>query len=217
MSTKTHLSQPVDIPILRHLWNWKVATTSGLHRKFFPTISGEAAYNRLYRMERAGYIQTQVDVTGRHHLWILTKKGFATIKGDLPPLKEEGFRSENPAHDLLVSTIHLGELLFGDPEGISLVTEQQLRRYKPEFYPPWVPKNSSHVPDGYWHLSKPSAHTIALEVELFQKGRVDYEKVARFYDNHPQISKILWIVRWESLSEPIQRSIYKGADEPTNV
>lgn len=201
--------------VLRFLWDWKLATTSGLHQHLYANISSEAAYYRLARIEKGGFIQTQVDPSGRNHVWSLTKRGFETVRTGLPALREEGCRSEHPVHDLLVSALHLGEWWFDMPEGVELCTEQHLRRYEPKKYPDWVPKNTLHLPDGYWHLTLPHAMTIALEVELTPKSFSRYEKAARFYDGEAQINRVIWIVPTTSAAQKIENAIHGATDGNT--
>ncbi len=120
--------------ILHFLWRWKVATTAGLWKRFYPSLTLAAVYYRLWRMERAGLLDCKTN-SGLDYFWMLSKKGFEAIKQELPPLAEAGYRSEHWGHDLITSAIHLGDGLFNSIAGLEYWTEQELRRLDPEFYP----------------------------------------------------------------------------------
>lgn len=184
-----------DFAVLKFLWFWKVSTTAALKLKFFPACAPHTAYNRLHELERRGVILGRADLTGRHFVWTLTAQGNARLKWVLPELRDDGYRSEYPAHDLLVAAVHNGDWLFSRPETVEVFTEQEMRRYAEHSYPEWVPTDESHRPDGYWRIASGTSHrTIALEVELHQKAKRDYRSVARFYEYHSSIKRVLWVV-----------------------
>jgi len=179
--------------MFQFLWNWKFATTAMIHLKFFPGRGTTASYNRLLDLKNAGFIEIRTDFSGNNPVWTLLRRGFKSIRHSLPPLREEGFRSENLSHDRLVNAAHLGEWLVRIPEGVRLFTEQQLRRFNREYYPPWVPSYRSHRPDGYWKISYHGIEkTIALEVELSRKLNCEFESSAYFYRDETQIDQVLW-------------------------
>lgn len=200
-----------DFEILNFLWKWKVSTTSALSYRFFGNIKLSSAYRRLWVLERGGYICAVSDNRRMHCLWALTKLGFHVIKGNLPELREVGFRSENLSHDLVTSAIHLGGFLFGIPNGVALFSEQELRRLPLEFYPDWVPRSELHRPDGYWHVpvGNPMA-TVGLEVELSQKKDVKYEIIADFYASQPSIVRVLWLCAKSSMAWLLHEKISKA-------
>ncbi|MBY0470132.1 hypothetical protein K2X30_03115 [bacterium] len=208
------LTKARDLPCLRFLWRWKVATTEALCRKFYAEAALHTGYKRLLRLEDSGFIQSRVDPTGSIHVWMLTQKGFQTVRTFLPPLKEEGFKSENLIHGWLVSAIHLGDLLIEKREGIGQISEQELRRVEPDFFPGWVPKSTLHRPDGYTRvdLSKEgqgTPKTIALEVELSLKSTAQYQQVAEFYSKK-EIHQVIWITPKESMGHRIERILALG-------
>ena len=47
---------PRDRKILVFLWRWKFASTMGLHARYFRKTRPMAAYNRLRKLERSGYL-----------------------------------------------------------------------------------------------------------------------------------------------------------------
>src|SRR5579885_720950 len=101
MEKRVILSSQRDLPLLQFLWTWKLAPSAVLAARFFPEASANRAYNRLNALERARYIHGRTDEHGQSHVWMLTKKGYTAVRDKLPPLKEEGFRSESIRHDLI--------------------------------------------------------------------------------------------------------------------
>lgn len=189
------LSLDRDAEILMFLWKWKVATTAMLGMRFYGNDKSTGIYQRLRRLDKAGYIQPRSGSRGQHYVWTLTGRGFHTIEGRLPKLLENGYKSENIGHDLLVSSVHLGDWITSVPHGFGVFTEQEMRRLPQESYPEWVPKTIRHRPDGYWlvpGVNKP--RVFALEVELSRKTDRDYLAVAEFYHSWKRIYRVLWVV-----------------------
>ncbi len=205
MKNKVMLSDDRDIPMLHFLWKWKVSSTAALTKKFFPNCKGKTAYNRLLDLRQAKIIQVQADPKGIKFVCMLGQKGFDAIRGDLPPLEEEGYKSEHPEHDLFTSAFHLGDWLLAKPDAVTLFSEQQLRRIHPDYYPNWVPKSKLHRPDGYTRIQVgDSFSTTAIEVELWQKRDSDYLNVAEFYSQSRNIKRVLWLVPRQSMAITIQ-------------
>ncbi|MGE0174642.1 MAG: hypothetical protein AB7T49_17750 [Oligoflexales bacterium] len=207
----------LDFEILMFLWHWKVATTSMLGLRLYGSDQSSGIYQRLARLERAGYILARAGVRGKHFAWTLTEKGFSVVRPWLKGLQEDGFRSENVGHDLLVSAVHLGSWIRGIPEGSDVFTEQQLRRYPESEYPEWVPRTSQHRPDGYWKVKEdPSHRLIALEVELSRKTDFDYHAIADFYAAWKRIYQVVWVVEKERyglrLAEKLSSRLEQKAD-----
>lgn len=192
---KAILSEERDLPLLVFLWRWKMSTTSAIANKFYSGSSVNGAYQRLWKLKRAGFIRTRTDETGNFFVWILDKKGYAAIHSRLPLMREDGYLSENLRHDLVVSAIHLGDGIFGDLPGLEYFSEQELRRIDLSVFPSWVPNSKRHRPDGYWRVRTSTGQKlVALEVELSPKQDADYETIARFYDDHAEINAVVWIV-----------------------
>ncbi len=202
-----------DFAIIKFLFRFKVATTSSIHKKFFPELVMHTSYIRLRTLEKSGYLQRATDNRGRHFVWSLARGGFQTLKELWPMLKEQGFSSENIIHDILVTAAHLGEFLSKTPDHVDLFTEQELRRYDKTFYPEWVPASYRHRPDGYWRVEK---STIALEVELSAKEKSKYRNVADFYRDYPSVANVVWIVGSANLIRYIDKAIKEALiDNPT--
>ena len=198
-----------DLQILHFIWKWKVATTSAIHAKFFAGKAPVTAYNRLWQLKAAGFLESKFDITGTSRMWGLAAKGFAAVLPHLLPLREQGFRSEYIDHDLLVMAAHLGDCLSESDLPLENFSEQELRRLDPEeSYPSWVPRLDLHRPDGYWRTKTgPSPRVIALEVELSVKKASDYRKAGDFYRLVNQIDRVVWIVRTDSLIKKIHENV----------
>lgn len=189
-----------DRSILLFLWRWKVFTSAALTLKFFEG-STIVAYNRLRLLEKAGFIRSVVcDQGNKNVVWTLDRLGFLFVRQYLPSLKEEGYASEAPLHDLISAAFHLGEWIAELPEGVELVTEQELRRNEPQNYPDWVPDLSGRRPDGLWLIPAPESKKIfALETEITRKNPKDYGPIASFYRDQPLIARVFWLTN--SLSQ----------------
>ncbi len=220
MNNTVILSSEREVPLLHFLWKWKITTTAALIKKFFPNCKGKTAYNRLLSLRHAGLIRVRSDGMGQKFVCTLDQRGFDAIREELPQLKEEGYKSEFMAHDLLVSAFHLGNWLVEKPKEAVLFSEQQLRRYEPEFYPDWVPKSEIHRPDGYSRVPlEGELSTVAIEVELTHKRDSDYTRVAEFYGHYRNIKKVLWLVPRESMAAGLDeklRSASRRTESPHN-
>jgi hypothetical protein len=208
-----------DCLILKSLWKWKLLGTSSLTRKYFPERSPITAYKRLWMLKEAGYIQIERDEDRTLYAWGLTTKGFGVIRESLEvELEEEGFGSESINHDFLVSAIHIGDWLHGAPDGCGLFSEQQLRRYRPEHYPAWIPRSFLHRPDGYWLVPIDGMQvTIALEVELSRKKDPKYEILAEQYEAQPGIFRVVWLVPNAAFARYVQERLRKAVKDKSGI
>lgn len=203
-----------DYEVVKFLWKWKVSTTAALTLKFFPNTAPHTAYNRLLELEKRKVILGRADLSGKYFVWTLTADGNARCKNSDIHLKDDGYRSEYPAHDLLVAAAHNGDWLLSKPENIEIFTEQQIRRYASDAYPSWVPTLDIHRPDGYWRIHHgDSARTIALEVELHHKAKSDYRRVALFYNHFTSIRRVLWIIPQASTARHLAKELENKDDE----
>lgn len=201
------VSNVLDKPVLHFLWTWKIATTACIARRFGAEFKWtyENTYKRLWRMRTRGLVDLRYNDWSNGMVWELTGAGFAAIRNRLPELAEEGFSSENIGHDLFVQAAHLGEWLprHSAPD-VGLVTEQQLRRTKPDLLPNWIPKSTLHRPDGYWLLPADGERTlVALEVELSRKSDENFASTASFYARERAVHSVLWIVNGRGLAQKI--------------
>lgn len=211
----TLLSSRHDRAILHFLWEWKVSSTQAVAVRFGQRMKrkGISTYRRLRRLEKLGFIRRKPDELAGSWLWTLTRKGFLCIAAVLPPLKEEGFESEKPRHDRYVMAAHLGNDLEGDQKCVHRFTEQQLRRVEIDDYPSWIPKDTSHRPDGYWLISEGEKHqTVALEVELSRKTIAEYAVAGDFYSRNTQIDHVIWLVSQNSQAKNIDSAMQSQSE-----
>ena len=199
-----------DFEILIFLWRWKVATTATIVTKFFAGSSGKTGYNRLLALEKNGVLFYRNAFSGHGGAWCLTADGFERMRGKIFGLKEDGFKSEYPGHDLLVSAFHNGEWLIETPPCVEVFTEQELRRLNPESYPDWVPKLDTHRPDGYFRVPIGNQErTIAIEVELHHKSVDQYVSVASFYQFARSVERVIWLTSTSSFGRTLNAHLQR--------
>jgi hypothetical protein len=197
-----------DIQMLTFIWKWKMLPSSALHKKYFSDCVPRVGYNRLWKLTSAGYLRQIPLLGGRYCAWGLDRAGFALIKSRLPPLANEGFRSEKIEHDLIVTAAQVGEHLLSVPPEVETVSEQELRNLDSEALPLWVPLPKTHRSDGYWRSNfNGVSKIISLEVEMNQKNRERYEVICDFYHKENSIDTILWIVNNDATSAIIRRQV----------
>lgn len=144
-------------------------------------------------------------------MWSLRERGYSIVKEQLPALVESGFRSEAMSHDLVSGALQLGEWLVGEPGGIELFSEQQLRKLHPDVYPDWVPRSQLHRPDGYTLIPIGGKNRIvAIEVEFSPKRPVDYEVIGDRYAELSSVTRVLWLVLSTAQATKIHSAILKS-------
>ncbi len=206
-----------DQALLLFLWRWKFATSLMLARRFYSESSEWAAYKRLLKLHKGGFIQSVYPRHEAHHFWCLTQLGFRLLQGKLSPLSQAGFLSEALEHDLLVTAAHLGDWIKAEPPNALLFTEQELRRISPEHYPAGIPKSQIHRSDGYWLFNNGKAQRLlALEVERSFKSFENYENVARFYAEDTKASEVIWIVDRLQNAKSIQKHFVESIGPEAN-
>lgn len=199
-----------DRAILRFIWRWKVVSSAALARKFQPNGNAFTLYRRLLTLRNSGYIESLWIGEARGAVWGLGAKGFKDIRPYLLYYESNGFKSENYRHDHLVSAFHLGEWLVNQPEYTQTFTEQQLRRLPSEVWDDWVPKSTTHRPDGYsLYFEDDKAVVVAFEAELSFKEPARYERVVAFYDSEPTIKMVFWLVESKAIFNSIRRAFEK--------
>lgn len=205
-----------EMEMLEFLWRWKIVTSPVIVEKFFANKKPNTVYKRLKLLEENKFIGFLQDPSGNYAGWSLTRKGYHLVRSRLMGLKEDGYRSENIHHDLIVSTAHQGLWILSPPENVIVATEQELRRYMPDRLPNWIPSPSQHRPDGYWAVrSGDEWNLISLEVELTQKIRDNYDAVANFYRIHPAVKRVLWIVPSATNLNWLKKVLLKSEDADT--
>lgn len=188
-----------DFEILYFLWRWKMAPTRLIHISCFKNMNVHKVYVKLLRLEKYSFVEILPRPYRDFIAWKLTKKGFQTLKENSDIFRyiesEDGFGSEHPRHDYLVTSFHLGDWCLNQPSNVQLITEQEIRRFSQKSLPDWVPPTSGHRADGYTQITKEQESTItAIEVELNLKTEDDYIKVFKYYSEMREITTVLWLV-----------------------
>ena len=211
--TALRLSQS-DFKFLLFLWKWKVATTEILFQEFSKTSGSDewGIYQRLLRLEHHKMIMRMNILQPRPgFVWSIADKGFRLIKESLAELSEEGFKSENPVHDLHVTVCHLGPFIKN--KNVTLYTEQEIRRINHSAHPRFFPDRLKHRPDGIIAVrNKDSFHATALEVELTVKAKRRYQETFELYGLASGLASVLWIVKNESVFYVMWREL-KNVDQ----
>jgi hypothetical protein len=195
--------------ILLSLWKWKMLTMAGIHRLHFANHSPVTAYKEIARLRKHRLVRISGDIFGQRFVICLTRKGYRYLSDSLGMLRENGFESEHFDHDLITTAVHLGDWAHGVPGESALYTEQELRRHFHDHYPSWVPRSTIHRSDGYWlmNVAGVGRGTIALEVELSIKKETDYRICGWFYEDQPQIYRVVWVVRTLAAAEKVWRCV----------
>jgi len=218
MSKKIILSNKRDIPMLRFIWDWKIATFKTLALKFYPGLSYGTAYNRINELRNGKFIELKRDERGQRPVYTLTKKGFNAIGSEyLPLLRESGYKSEAIKHDLICCAVQLGEFLTRMPSAVSIITEQHLRRCELEVLPKWLPSPEIHRPDGYWKIGTPVLKkVIALEVQLNSIKNSQLAILADFYNENQNIDEVLWVVQNISAARSMDKKFEQLSNTQVN-
>lgn len=215
------LTREKELPILTFLWRWKVVTTAAIYIRFRPTYNWApfTAYQRLLKLRSKGLVEAKLVNSRSFAVWTLTRSGFAAIRDELPILKEEGYASEAPEHDLYVLAAQFGDWLpKGTVDDVAFFTEQELRRQSAETLFPWLPPTTAHRPDGYWYFpnAKPNS-LVSLEVEINRKAFADYVGYGNFYNRYKVIESVVWIVQSTSLANKIVEAAHGNLAEFRDV
>ena len=202
-----------DHDILRFFWRWKVATVSMVSIHFYGTNATRQGYDRVNALIHMGFVRFQYHAVSERFYVTLTKNGFNELKFEFEHLKEFGYKSEHPNHDLILGAIHYGLYNLDREFFTDVYTEQELRRNEFEFYPAPIPKDGRHRPDGYLITDPKNENPlIAIELELSYKSKYKYASTRNFYLDH-QFIKCIWVVESQALAERIFTSIDAGALE----
>ncbi len=209
-----------DKNLLLFLWKWKLGTTRALAAKFFPGWKITSAYNRLQILRRGGVIQyCAVERNSRDSVWTLTSFGFHSIQEELGELVRVGYVPDSERHDLNVMAMHLGPWLVNRPEGVELVSEQEIKRREKSTLPDWVPTfYPEHFPDGYWLVPYKNEFILAaLEVEISPKSSSRYKILAKQYRDCASINRVVWMVENESLGKRIYKCFKEEIGQAANT
>jgi hypothetical protein len=178
--------------ILLSLWKWKLLTMAAIAEEFFGNPYSDAAYKRMRSLRHKKLVERICPQNTDAFLWTLSAKGFEAIREFLPVMAEVGFRSEVQRHDHLVTALHRGPWLMRLPNGVRLISEQELRRLEGPHED--LPRSDLHRPDGYTVIADGESLSItALEVELSHKNIADYARISSFYCPG-EVTRVLWLV-----------------------
>ena len=202
-----------DRNIMTSLWKWKLSTTATIYMRLFQGLSWKVCYNRLQDLYHDHYIKRHYEASNGKMYWTLDKKGFQAFLPTMNELKEIGYKSEFPAHDILVNAFQIGDQFISN-RTIYVYTEQMLRRFHPEQYSSWVPHIENHRSDGYWGIPiGDKMVTVALEVEVNVKQLFKYNQVGINYQFENKVYRVLWLVITESCALRISHSLHLGKPE----
>jgi hypothetical protein len=196
--------------ILLYIWRWKIVPTWMVQRRFFEHHHYQAAYDALTYAKSRKLVSVSGCVKSRRYGWTLAEKGFKRIERKLQFLKERGFRTEAPSHDLLVAVIHGGlTRLYMDVDPPHVLSEQQLRRIDPDRLPSWCPRYLDRRPDGMWWIPK-RKQVVALEVEISRKEVISYMRILDAYSLTRTLHHIVWVAGSGSIRNHILRGGESG-------
>ncbi|MBX3039552.1 MAG: hypothetical protein KF789_02440 [Bdellovibrionaceae bacterium] len=196
-----------DRKILHFLWKWKLASTASIHEAVCRPQTPYSTYKALERLAKNKFIQTEDTFEQNFSSWVLTDRGFESIRRSLGDLAEEGYKSENHWHDRNIVAFQLGEWATHQLPIVSFFTEQEMRRRSVECYPHWVPKTKDHRPDGYTRIKTDEGDLVlAMEVELWLKALSVYETTLKFYQLMRGVHRVYWLAGSESVKEQILRA-----------
>lgn len=198
----------LQVDILIFLWRWKLANFMVLKTSLAPNKSYWKFYQRLRQLAREGYISEEMDMGFKSTVWILTKKGFNFLYGRSDQLEQSRFKVQSMNHDYWGTAFHLGDFVFGLPQNVELVTEQEINAKSFESLPPWIPQSKTHIPDGLTRIKKNEAFSVvAFEVETSQKTTERYDTMIYFLDKSPEIQLVFWLCETERIIQKITSQI----------
>jgi len=93
----------------------------------------------------------------------------------------------------------LGSWMSEKIPGVEFITEQQLRRYKLDDLPDWVPNNSINHEfrhDGYTRVTSQKdgkSQIISYEVEISEKSLKRYEQLIRYCRYEREPAQVCWL------------------------
>lgn len=200
------LNYPRDTELFLLLWKYKVATTHSIWAALFKDSSMKTCYERLMKLKKSNFVK-RISIDESHFAWTLSTNGYIAIRDQLNELKVPGYGSEFPIHDLLVNLASFEDYWPELPDGISFLSEEEIKRLHSEYLPEWYPFDLMRRPDGFWRTNKGDHHSIiALEVETSLKSVSKYESIARQYELASEIFRIIWFVPTKSMAQTIFNS-----------
>jgi hypothetical protein len=192
-----------DVDLLVSLWKFKLLTTHAIWLAHYPDTAVKTCYERLMKLKKSNHIR-RVNIGDKGSAWTLSVKGFQHIREFLPDLKQSGYGSDSPIHDLLIPLAMFGDNWPSLPHGTSVLSEDEIKRCYIEHLPKWYPLELLRRPDGLWHIEgNGRTALLALEIETTLKSTMSYEIIARQYRDATSVSKVIWCVPSESMAQSI--------------
>lgn len=194
-----------DHQMIEFLWRHRVATFRTLYTLFYKKIKMRTCYNRLDKLRRQGFVLTRGIDGSLNRYWGLDRRGMAYLANTNGEIyKTMGFVPQSLTHDHFVSCVLLGDWYCKPPEGVTIITEQELLALDLSGVAPGLQNDKGRRPDGLWRFEiGPEKKFVALEVELHAKTDNDYVEIIKSYDNHYGIQKIIWVVEGPNLLKRI--------------
>ena len=134
-----------DKEIIHFVWRWKVMTTACIARIYYPGSKSKVAYERLRKLKNAGYLELYVCRENKNKLWVLTQKSFKVVQELYPEMKQKGFKSESPIHDICTNQVQIGVFDGIDRKSMEAITEQELRRLDSIDLPKSIPDEGDRI------------------------------------------------------------------------
>lgn len=151
----------------------------------------KAAYRRLGRMVREGYLRHVRPLRHESGVYVLTTAGIEACESERGRAR---IRLHTFNHDLLVADIALALAAGGE-----WITERELRAGVGGI---GRPGPRAHVPDGV--LVRPGGARIAVEVELTAKPKARLQKIMRDYVRRTEYQQIWYFCKTKRQAERIQ-------------
>ncbi|MCM0604491.1 MAG: hypothetical protein KA715_00200 [Xanthomonadaceae bacterium] len=200
--------------LVKFIWKWKVVTSSMIGLHFYKTAFGQAHYKKIQLLKKSKLIRDVVDPDSLRYFYSVTKDGFLLIKGSLPAIIADGFKSESIIHDAESSAIQywMGCFLCRSQEQI--ITEQEIRHCDSSKLHPLLPKTKDHRPDGYFVFdeNQNEVSLIAFEYDRSRKPKELFGPVNYFYENYPAIKKVIWVTDSRSNAVRLHDELKKSSE-----
>ncbi|MBL7542563.1 MAG: hypothetical protein JNL11_02050 [Bdellovibrionaceae bacterium] len=196
---------PRDANLFRTLWKHKLLTTRAIWLSEFESASLKTCYQRLLKLESSNHIKS-VRVGDSGYAWTLSVNGYNVLKDQMPQLKIPGYGSESPLHDLIVLSASYVDSWPNLYSGLSILTDEEIKRHNLENLPEWFPFELIRRPDGIWRNAN-TEKLFAIEVEINLKAIAKYESIATQYQDSENITRVVWFVPSLSMAEKILSSI----------
>lgn len=201
-----------DIQVLDFLWTWKVASPQILRLVAFANKSDWWVYKAIRQLIAEKYIVPLP--RGKYlnqEVLTLTELGFEVVLMDRDDIKEYRYKPHAPAHDYFATCLQLGDLWLSNYSKV-FFTEQMLASLRANNFPKGYANPEGHLPDGITHLRNGlKSIAVGYEVDLNLKENDRYLDTIRYYEDLPDVSVVIWLVRNDWIAERILKIIYSSS------